>query len=229
VYAPAGEGPRPAGTVRLQSAVLIVRQISWLGVEGVSRGRGVRRATVPGRPGQGPPDTARSALAASSSGAARDRTAVAGTDPNPHPPARALPAPAGGSRPGCGQAGYPAEFRRKVLDLTEAGRSVAAGTDDLGISEPRSTRSRVEPTGSRVAARRARLDGQGSGGASVRTRRPWVRRPQLALTVSQISSAAVQVCVPSVRRSLWRRAGWAGARAHPSGSRSALAAARPVR
>lgn len=34
-----------------------------------------------------------------------------------------------------GRRGYPAEFRRKVLDLVEAGRSVAAVADDLGISE----------------------------------------------------------------------------------------------
>jgi transposase-like protein len=34
-----------------------------------------------------------------------------------------------------GRPGYPAEFRRKVLDLIEAGRSVAAVASDLNISE----------------------------------------------------------------------------------------------
>lgn len=34
-----------------------------------------------------------------------------------------------------GRRGYPPEFRRKVLDLVEAGRSVADVARDLGISE----------------------------------------------------------------------------------------------
>jgi transposase-like protein len=34
-----------------------------------------------------------------------------------------------------GQRGYPPEFRRKVLDLVEAGRSVADVARDLGISD----------------------------------------------------------------------------------------------
>lgn len=34
-----------------------------------------------------------------------------------------------------GRRGYPPEFRRKVLDLVEAGRSVAEVADDLGISD----------------------------------------------------------------------------------------------
>ena len=34
-----------------------------------------------------------------------------------------------------GQRGYPPEFRRKVLDLVEAGRPVADVAQDLGISE----------------------------------------------------------------------------------------------
>lgn len=34
-----------------------------------------------------------------------------------------------------GRRGYPPEFRRKVLDLVESGRSVAAVAHDLGISE----------------------------------------------------------------------------------------------
>ena len=33
-----------------------------------------------------------------------------------------------------GRRGYPAEFRRKVLDLVQAGRSVADVAHDLGIS-----------------------------------------------------------------------------------------------
>ncbi|KOX09742.1 transposase, partial [Nocardiopsis sp. NRRL B-16309] len=33
-----------------------------------------------------------------------------------------------------GRRGYPAEFRRKVLDLVESGRSVADVARDLGIS-----------------------------------------------------------------------------------------------
>ena len=33
-----------------------------------------------------------------------------------------------------GRRGYPAEFRRKVLDLVEAGRPVADVARDLGIS-----------------------------------------------------------------------------------------------
>jgi transposase-like protein len=33
-----------------------------------------------------------------------------------------------------GRRGYPAEFKRKVLDLIEAGRSVAEVAHDLGIS-----------------------------------------------------------------------------------------------
>lgn len=34
-----------------------------------------------------------------------------------------------------GRRGYPAEFRRRVLDLLSAGRSVASIADDLGISD----------------------------------------------------------------------------------------------
>ena len=34
-----------------------------------------------------------------------------------------------------GRRGYPAEFKRKVLDLIEAGRPVAAVANDLGISD----------------------------------------------------------------------------------------------
>jgi transposase len=34
-----------------------------------------------------------------------------------------------------GRRGYPPEFRRKVLDLVEAGRSVAEVASDLGISD----------------------------------------------------------------------------------------------
>lgn len=34
-----------------------------------------------------------------------------------------------------GRRGYPLEFRRKVLDLIEAGRKVADVADDLGISD----------------------------------------------------------------------------------------------
>ena len=34
-----------------------------------------------------------------------------------------------------GRRGYPAEFRRRVLDLVEAGRRVAEVAEDLGISE----------------------------------------------------------------------------------------------
>lgn len=34
-----------------------------------------------------------------------------------------------------GRRGYPAEFRRKVLDLVESGRKVADVAHDLGISE----------------------------------------------------------------------------------------------
>ena len=34
-----------------------------------------------------------------------------------------------------GRRGYPPEFRRKVLDLVEAGRKVADVARDLGISE----------------------------------------------------------------------------------------------
>jgi transposase-like protein len=34
-----------------------------------------------------------------------------------------------------GRRGYPAEFRRRVLDLVEAGRRVAEVTQDLGITE----------------------------------------------------------------------------------------------
>src|SRR5829696_10337038 len=33
-----------------------------------------------------------------------------------------------------GRRGYPAEFRRRVLDLIDAGRKVAQVADDLGIS-----------------------------------------------------------------------------------------------
>jgi transposase-like protein len=36
---------------------------------------------------------------------------------------------------GMGRRGYPPEFRRKVVDLVEAGRSVADVARDLGISE----------------------------------------------------------------------------------------------
>lgn len=38
-------------------------------------------------------------------------------------------------RPEWADGGYPPEFRRKVLDLVEAGRSVAEVARDLGISE----------------------------------------------------------------------------------------------
>jgi transposase-like protein len=34
-----------------------------------------------------------------------------------------------------GRRGYPPEFRRRVLDLIEAGRKVAEVADDLGISD----------------------------------------------------------------------------------------------
>ena len=34
-----------------------------------------------------------------------------------------------------GRRGYPPEFRRRVLDLVEAGRKVAEVAEDLGISE----------------------------------------------------------------------------------------------
>ena len=34
-----------------------------------------------------------------------------------------------------GRRGYPAAFKRKVLDLIEAGRPVAAVANDLGISD----------------------------------------------------------------------------------------------
>jgi transposase-like protein len=34
-----------------------------------------------------------------------------------------------------GRRGYPAEFRRRVLDLVEAGRRVADVAEDLGITE----------------------------------------------------------------------------------------------
>jgi transposase-like protein len=34
-----------------------------------------------------------------------------------------------------GKRGYPSEFRRRVLDLVEAGRKVAAVAEDLGISD----------------------------------------------------------------------------------------------
>lgn len=34
-----------------------------------------------------------------------------------------------------GRRGYPPEFRRKVLDLIEAGRTVTAVAHDLGISD----------------------------------------------------------------------------------------------
>jgi len=34
-----------------------------------------------------------------------------------------------------GRRGYPPEFRRRVLDLVEAGRKVAEVADDLGISD----------------------------------------------------------------------------------------------
>lgn len=34
-----------------------------------------------------------------------------------------------------GRKGYPVEFRRRVLDLSEAGRSVAEVAQDLGISD----------------------------------------------------------------------------------------------
>jgi transposase-like protein len=34
-----------------------------------------------------------------------------------------------------GRRGYPAEFRRRVLDLVEAGRRVAEVAEDLGITE----------------------------------------------------------------------------------------------
>jgi transposase-like protein len=38
-----------------------------------------------------------------------------------------------------GRRGYPPEFRRKVLDLVEAGRSVAGVARDLGSATSRST------------------------------------------------------------------------------------------
>jgi transposase-like protein len=34
-----------------------------------------------------------------------------------------------------GRRGYPPEFRRRVLDLIEAGRNVAEVADDLGLSD----------------------------------------------------------------------------------------------
>jgi len=34
-----------------------------------------------------------------------------------------------------GRRGYPPEFRRRVLDLVEAGRKIAEVADDLGISD----------------------------------------------------------------------------------------------
>jgi len=40
-----------------------------------------------------------------------------------------------GRRGGPGRRGYPAEFRRRVIDLLESGRKVADVARDLGVSE----------------------------------------------------------------------------------------------
>jgi transposase-like protein len=54
-----------------------------------------------------------------------------------------------------GRRGYPPEFRRKVLDLVEAGRPIADVAKALGISDQSTDTWRRQDPGSTVAWSRA--------------------------------------------------------------------------
>ena len=73
-----------------------------------------------------------------------------------------------------GKRGYPPEFRRRVLDLVEAGRKVAEVAEDLGISD-RNDLQLASPGPSRSRARAGSHHGGAGrvgGGPQQRVGRP---------------------------------------------------------